>query len=87
MNVELSERARKRVEQLVEEGEFASADLAVEAALELLHGPERELSRDELAALLAPGFADIEAGRVFSGDEALRQARALLEAKAQPKTQ
>ena len=40
MNVELSERARKRVEELVEEGTYPTAEAVVEAALEQLEHPD-----------------------------------------------
>ena len=40
MNVELSERARRRVEQLVEEGAYPSAEAVVEAAVEQLEQPD-----------------------------------------------
>ena len=40
MNVELSERARKRVEELIEDGTYPSAEAVVEAALAQFEHPD-----------------------------------------------
>lgn len=82
MNVELSERARRRVEELVEDGSFPSAEAVVEAAVERLAPGERDLTRERIQRLLDEGYADIEAGRVHPAEAVLAEARTLLAAKA-----
>ncbi len=61
MEVQLSEKARETIENLVRDGGYATAEEAVEAAVGLL--AERERERQDLQALLKEGIADIEAGR------------------------
>ena len=82
MNVELSERARQRVAELVEEGAYPSVEAAIEAALEQLALPTTALSDERLSELLEEGYADIRAGRVHPADVVLAEARALLRQKA-----
>jgi hypothetical protein len=56
-------------------------EAAIEAAVELL---DREVDfRDEqLAALVAPAYEDIEAGRVRPAEDVISRARAMLESKS-----
>jgi Arc/MetJ-type ribon-helix-helix transcriptional regulator len=76
MKVELSERARARVEQLVEAGTYSSAEAAVDAAVRLLDDEARPPTSAEIAAAAERGRADFAAGRFLDGDSV---ARGLLE--------
>lgn len=76
MKVELSERARQRVEQLVEDGAYPSAEAAIDAAVRLLDDEARPPTSAEIAAAAERGRADFAAGRFRDGDSAARELRA-----------
>jgi len=82
VNVELSDRARRRVEELVEDGSFPTPEAVVEAAVEQLAPRETDVSRERVQRLLDEGYADIEAGRVHPAEAVLAEARKLLAAKS-----
>lgn len=73
MNVELSEAARQRVEQLVENGAFPSVDAALEAAVSLLDDGVRPPTPLEIATAAERGRADFAAGRFRDGDAVARE--------------
>ena len=79
VNVELSERARKRVEQLVEDGTYGSVDDAVEAAVRLLEPAVRPHTSEEILAAAERGRRDFEAGRFRSGEEFAKELRQHIE--------
>jgi Arc/MetJ-type ribon-helix-helix transcriptional regulator len=81
MQVQLSEYARQRVEQLVEDGSYPSAAAAVEAAVENLASLASGLSPERIRELVAEGYEDVRAGRLRPAEEVLQEARALFEAK------
>jgi Arc/MetJ-type ribon-helix-helix transcriptional regulator len=62
MNVELSERARQRVENLVRDGAYPSVEAAVDAAVAKLEHPN--FDGIDLPAIHAQLDADVAAGRV-----------------------
>ena len=72
--MELSERARRRVEELVEDGSFPTPEAVVEAALEQLD--LREVSSEEIMAAAARGRADFAAGRFRSSEAVAATMRA-----------
>ena len=78
MKVELSERAHQRIQELVEEGEYPSAEAALDAAVEQLDMPERVPTSEEIAAAAERGRADFEAGRFSDGDEFAARLKARL---------
>jgi antitoxin ParD1/3/4 len=59
--VQLSDSIESFLEHVVASGRYASADKAIEAALELLETRETKLA--QLQALLDEGFDDLENGR------------------------
>lgn len=79
MKVELSERARARVERLVDAGEYPSVEAALEAAVE--HLEPRDVTPEEVAKAAAEGRADFAAGRFRDGDEFAAELRALAESR------
>lgn len=76
MTVTLNEKTSRFIEDKVREGEYASAEHIIEAALAMLQLQERQVgdfAPGELAALIAEGEADIAAGRVHDGEEVFRE--------------
>lgn len=70
MNVVLSPELEQFVEKSVHSGEFESASEVVSYAVQLLKHQHDELPRGkELERLIAEGQADVDAGRVYSGEE------------------
>jgi antitoxin ParD1/3/4 len=75
MNILLSPPMQNFVESKVREGEYASAEQVIEAALAALQQQRRlgNLAPGELDQLLVEGEADIAAGRVCDGEEVFRE--------------
>ena len=81
MNVELSERARQRIQQLVDDGTYPSAEAVVDAAIRVLDASPRFPTPGEIEAAAELGRADFAAGRFREGDEFARELRAHLRDK------
>ena len=84
MTIPLSERHRRLVEERVRQGEFASAQAMVEAALDQMTDPLSGLSRGRLNALINEGVRDLDDGRVLTAeqvDERLAATRAAFKAR------
>ena len=95
MHIELSEQARRMIDQQMQSGEFASPEEVVERALGLLTESRlahprcvdpatgRELEEGELKALIQEGFDDEAAGRVgpLDVDDIKRRGRERLAAR------
>lgn len=62
MEVQLSEKARETIESLVRDGGYASAEQAVEAAVDLL-AAKQKADLEHLKELVEEGRRDIEEGR------------------------
>ncbi|MGB4861354.1 MAG: hypothetical protein WBO97_02750 [Tepidiformaceae bacterium] len=75
MNVELSERARQRVEQLVADGAYPSVNAALEAAIRLLDDDARRPTSAQISAAAERGRADFAAGRFRDGDSVAQELR------------
>lgn len=69
MNVQLSASAIQFVEGLVASGQFASAEEAVAAGVQLLK------NQQQLRAEIQKGIDDADAGRVFDGEEVFAELR------------
>jgi Arc/MetJ-type ribon-helix-helix transcriptional regulator len=70
MNVELSERARKRIENLVRDGAYPSAEAAVEAAVDALDHPD--LDGIDAVALARQARDARDSGRTREWDDEYR---------------
>ena len=75
MDLNLSPAMKEFVDRKLEAGEYQSAEQVVEAGLAILQQQERllDFAPGELDALIALGEADIEAGRVYDGEEVFRE--------------
>jgi antitoxin ParD1/3/4 len=87
MDVTLSPRMQKFVEDKVKAGEYASADEVIEAGLASLarHGADG-FAPGELDELLAEGERDIERGDLVDGEEVFRELEDLSAARRRGKT-
>lgn len=84
MNVSLSPELVKLIEEKVKSGLYHSPSEVVCAALKLLaEHDERQTSRlNELRAEVQKGLADIEQGRLISGDQVIAEIRKRNEASS-----
>jgi Arc/MetJ-type ribon-helix-helix transcriptional regulator len=75
MNVTLSERTQRLVEEQLVRGGYATPEEVVEAALASLTQQQNvgDFEPGELDALIAVGDAEIERGEVLDGDDALAE--------------
>jgi putative addiction module CopG family antidote len=82
MNISLSRPMQDFVESKVREGEYASPEQVIEAALATLQQQQQgQFARGELDRLLAEGEADIENGRMYDGEETFRELDAMSAAR------
>ena len=78
MTIELDPKTEKRIRQEVEAGRFASAQELVTVAVdEYLRETDvlKEYTSEEIEEKIERGLADIEAGRVYDGEEVFRRLR------------
>jgi antitoxin ParD1/3/4 len=71
MAIEVSPDVQARIQEKIDSGEFPNAEAIVAEGLDLIDSRKERL--ETLRALIAEGVADVEAGRVFEFNEALRQ--------------
>ena len=75
MNVTLSPGMQQFIERKLRAGEYQSPEQVVEAGLAVLQQQEstKDFAPGELERLIAAGQADIDAGKVYDGDEVFRE--------------
>jgi putative addiction module CopG family antidote len=83
MNLSLSKRLQKVIEDRVRSGRYASAEDVVAAALLHLEQHEQapKFAPGELDALVSEGEADIAGGDVLELDEVFKQLRRMSDAR------
>jgi Arc/MetJ-type ribon-helix-helix transcriptional regulator len=83
MVVSLKPELQRLVEEKVKAGLFRSSDDLLNAAVEQLIGDD-DLAPGEMQQLLAVGEADVNAGRLVDGEEALRRLQSRIGPASQP---
>lgn len=83
MDITLSPGMQEFVDRKLREGAYETPEQIVEAGLASLQQQERygDFAPGELDALLAVGEADIEAGRVYDGEEVFKELEQLSAAR------
>lgn len=75
--IEISKRGKRAIEKLVNSGRYASADAVIKRSLQVLEYHDRIFVETigQLQEKLREGIDDLEAGRVFDGEEVFREIR------------